>query len=248
MGSAKTPQVPDPAKTYAQGIQTNIKYAPQVAAEEYKLRSKYDDIGVQQNLDRAQQYGGQAMDMYQGYLKDVDPQGQSIRSQLGAAVSKDLKAGTSFGAGLTREYDQSIRAAEVARGNTTGNSAVSAEALNQGSAAQALYQQRLTNAGAFLAGDNTVKDLTGIAGLTTAATTPDRTDAYVNPQAGVQGQNTALQYYQSALAGGAAGGGNPWTSALASAGGQALGAAGSAAAKQGVSALTSYLSTLGSGG
>ena len=243
MGSPKTPQVPDPAKTYEQGVQTNIKYAPQLAAEEQKLRAKYDPQDVAESLGLQQQYGGQALGMYQNYLGQVDPTGQGIRAQLGAAVSSDLSAGTNLGTGLTREYDQGIRGAEAARGNVLGNSAVSAEALNQGSAAQALYQQRLQNAGAFVAQDNSIQQLTGIAGLTTAATTPDRTDSYVNPNAGTQGQNAALSYYQSALAGGAAGGGNPWTSALASAGAQVAGRYAVPAAQSGYN----YLSGLGTG-
>lgn len=241
MGTPKTPKVPDPAKTYAQGIETNIKYAPQVAAAEDKLRGDYDGKYVQQSLDRQGQFGGRAVDLYQGYLKDIDPQGQAIRSALGADVARDLKAGTSLGSDLAREYDQGIRAAQSARGNTLGNSAVSAEALNRGSAAQQMYQQRLTNAGSFLQQDTAIRDLTSTAGLLSAATTPDRTDAYVNPQAGIQGQNTALQFYQTALQGGAAGGGNPWVSALANVGGQAAGAG----IQVGASALKNYFNQTG---
>ena len=223
MGTPKTPSVPDPAKTYEQGIETNIKYAPQEAAAEQKLRNTYDPLDVQHTLGLQQQYGGQALNMYQGYLKGIDPQGQAIRSELGADVSSDLAAGTNLTAGQTREDNQAIRSAEAARGQTMGNAAVSAEALNTANEAQAMYQQRLTNAGSFVQQDNTIQQLTQTAGLVDAATTPDRTDAYVNPNAGTQGQNAALAYYQSALQGGAAGGGNPWTSALASAGAQVAG-------------------------
>lgn len=251
MGSAKTPKVPDPAKTYEQGIQTNIKYAPQLAAAEDQLRGQYDSKSVQENLDRQQQYGGQALDMYQGYLNDVDGQGQQIRSQLGNAVSNDLARGHRLDPGMAREENNSIRAAEISRGNTSGNSAVSAEALNTGSAAERMYQQRLANAGTFLAGDTSIRDLNSVAGLATAATNPDRSFSYVNPLSGQQGQNVALQYYQAALQGGAQGGGNPWTAALASSAGSAVGAyAGSAGGRAAISgagsAIGNYLSSFGS--
>ena len=227
MGATKAPATPDPNKAYAEGIQTNIQYAPQLAAAEYALRGQYDGASVADTLDLQGQYGTQALGLYQNYLNSVDPsaaanqaQNTAVRAQLGSAVSSDLSKGAALVPGQRNEIQQSVRASQAASGNILGNAAVSTEALAIGNAGERLQQQRITNAGSFNQPDNTVAELASVAGLTSAASAPDRSFSYVNPASGSNGQQTALGYYQAALQSSASannvatGGGNWWQRAL----------------------------------
>ena len=228
MGATKAPATPDPNKAYAEGIQTNIQYAPQLAAAEYALRGQYDGASVADTIDREREYGGTGLSLYQGLLNSVDPgasantaQTAAVRAQLGNQVGGDLALGTRLDPGVAREEEQAVRVGQAARGNTLGNAPISVEALNKGNAGERLYQQRLQNAGNFAQGDNSLQQLTGIASLVSGIAAPDRSFSYVNPASGAQGQNTALQFYQAALGSGAGAGANPWTSSLSTAAGLA---------------------------
>jgi hypothetical protein len=147
-----------------------------------------------------------------------------IRRQLAEQVSGDLASGYSLPPDYARELTTTARGAQAARGNIYSSAAGNAESAFKGKAALDLYQQHLSNAGAFLSGPTPESQIAQIQGVQ-----PDRSSAYTNPAAGYAGQNFALQNYQNLLAQNqlSGQGRNPWASAL---GGAATGAqAGSAA-------------------
>lgn len=223
MGTPSAPDAPDYAKAYKEGVQTNLEYAPKFAAAEQQMRELYDPKRVQSQLDIQRTFGPQITDQALSELNRVDPTGTAIRKQMGDSISRDLSSGYSLGPELSREYEQSIRAGQAARGNALGNSAVSAEALFKGSKALDLYNRRLANAGTYLSMARPEQS------LALSQVQPDRSMSYVNPSGGQAGANFALQNYQNQLAG--ASGSNPWAGAL---GGAASGAAtGSAAGPYG---------------
>lgn len=199
MGSAKTPSVPDPAKQYATGIRTSLAYAPQIAGAEYKMRAEFDDPSVEQNLARTVAYAPQAIDQYRQTLSSVSPWSTQVRDQQAADVSAELAKGYSLDASTTRQVQQSTRAQEVASGNVLGNAAVSKEATAVGTASFQAFQRRITGATTFLQQDRALQQLTMAAALETKASTNDRADYYVAPDAGTNGQNSMYSYYEQDL-------------------------------------------------
>src|SRR6266487_959810 len=98
---------------------------------------------------------------------------------------------------------------------TPGQAALGREAQAYG--LQSPGAQAIAQTGSFLSLPTPEQQVTAIQGIT-----PDRASAYVNPNAGYQGQQFGLQNYQNLLGSYTAGGANPWASAL---GGAASGAA-----------------------
>jgi hypothetical protein len=219
MGQDSPPEAPNAAVTYGQGLQTYLKYLPQMIAAEESYRNSLDPARVQGQQGLQRQFGPEQYRLMLDALKQIDPTGQQVREKLGAEVSKGLEEGTALDPAFASQVEQSVRQAQAARGNTQGNAPASAEALFKGKAALDLYNTRLAQAGSFLAGATPEQQLSVIPGVT-----PDRSSQYVNPNAGYQGQQFGLQNYQNQLAAYQASGsqGNPWATAL---GGAASGAA-----------------------
>ena len=211
LGSSKTPAAPDPAKSYEQGIQAYLKYLPQQLQAEADARGQYDPARVAQQQWLQQTFGptqyGQQLDS----LAQLDPESMAIRGQLAQSVSGDLAGGYRLPEEYANELTSNFRGGQAARGNILGTGAGAAEAAFKGKAALDLYQQHLSNAGAFLSGPTPESQIAQI-----QAVQPDRSSAYTNPAAGYAGQNFALQNYQNLLAQNqlSGQGRNPWASAL----------------------------------
>lgn len=117
-------------------------------------------------LDNQKQFSGEWADLYQQQkARDIqtvadlapalreavtDKTTEAIRAQLGDQINTDLALGAQLDPSLRREVEQSIRAAQQARGTTHGNSAISAEAWAKGTRANQLKQQRQAAATQFL--------------------------------------------------------------------------------------------------
>lgn len=219
MGSTPSvPTAPNYAQQYAQGIQAQLQYTPQLLQAEQDARNLYNPQRVKSQQDLQSQFGGQQQANDLAILQGFDPQGTTIRKQLGDKVSAGLDAGYSLGPDLTNQLEQGIRSGQAARGNSLGNSSISAESLFKGQNAVNLYNQRLAQAGTYLS-----TPLAGQSLLGAGQVTPDMSSAYVNPSAGTQGVNFGLQNYQNQLAQYNAqnSAGNPWASALGGAAGGA---------------------------
>jgi Glycine zipper len=189
------PAAPNPNKLYKQGIQTYLQFQPQLLAAEQAARKLYDPQRIQAQQALQQQYGPTQYSQQLSALQQIDPVGTALRTQVGNAVSSDLALGGQLSPEMEKQLESEIRGAETARGNVLGNAPAEAEDLFKGQAALSLYQQRLQNAGAFLSSPTPEQQL-----LTVQPVAPDRSSAYVNPNAGYQGQQFGLQNYQNLLA------------------------------------------------
>lgn len=219
MGQASPPSAPNAGQSYNQGIVAYLNHLPTMLQGEQAARTTYDSQRIQEQLGLQGQFGQQQYQQQLDALNQLDPQSTRIRNQLGNQVSSDLASGYNLPRGMDQEITSQIRGAEAARGNDMGNAAISSEAIIKGQLANQLYQQRLTNAGNFLAGPTPEQQLLAIQPVT-----PDRSSQYVNPSAGYQGQQFAMGNYQNMLAQYqlSGGGRSPWAGA---AGGAASGAA-----------------------
>ncbi len=209
------PETRDPAKDYAAGIDVQLKNLPRELQAEQDARSQYDPQRIQQQQLLQYIYGPTQYAEQLDALNQLDPQGQFIRNQLGQTISSDLRSGYGLPADYDRELTNQIRGAQAARGGNLGTSGATAEAAFKGKAALDLHQQHIQNAGNYLSGPTPEQQISLIQGVS-----PDRTSAYTNPNAGLQGIGIGQQNYQNQLAAFqlAGGGRNPWASGLAGAG------------------------------
>lgn len=146
----------------------------------------------------------------------------------------DLAQGYNISPSQQREVEQGLRGSQAARGNASGTSAGVAEAYALGDKGAQMYQQRLgnyqsalgqgaqynqqgiSNAGGFLGSPTIGQQASFIPPVS-----PDRSFAYINPNAGFQGVTLGNQAYANNVAAAGAnaqGGGNPWMSAIGAAG------------------------------
>lgn len=211
----ETANAPDLAEAYRQGIEADLASIPRRLRAEADARGQYDPerIAQQQYLQAmfgTTQYGQQLDAAHQ-----LDPESWAVRSQLASRVQGDLDQGYNLPEDYSRELTNTARGAQAARGNSLGTGAGNAETAYRGNAALEEYNRRLGRAGSFLSSPTPTQQISLIQGVQ-----PDRTSAFTNPNAGIQGVNMAQQSYQNMLAQGAQP--NPWANAL---GGAASGAA-----------------------
>src|SRR5678809_1140670 len=104
MGGPDIPATPNPAKTYEQGIQTYLKFLPQLLAAEQDARTQYDPQRIAEQQQLQAQYGptqyGQQLDA----LHQLDPWGAAQRVVLGGSLIFDLADGRSPPPDLAAEW------------------------------------------------------------------------------------------------------------------------------------------------
>lgn len=116
----------------------------------YDLTAELAPKTAQLRSDLLAKYGPQYVEQYNNLIDQADPSFRAVRDKLGARVSSDLDAGYSLGNDLSREVEDSIRAAQSARGNWLGPAATAQEAFGKASAMVDLNNQRQANARGFL--------------------------------------------------------------------------------------------------
>lgn len=215
MGKSNSPpQIPNLPASYQQGLQVYLQGLPRQLQQEQAYRNQYDPQRIQDQQNLQDQFGPTQYQQMIDAVQQLDPAYYNNRQQLGASVSSDLAAGTSLTPDEERATEQQVRGAQAARGNTYGGAAGDAEAYALGDRGQQLYNQRVQNMGMFL----------GLPGMAQEAqsvppVSPDRSSAYVNPNAGYLGTQFALQNYQNALGASQLGNNNPWGTIGGAAGG-----------------------------
>jgi hypothetical protein len=117
--------------------------APNYAATASNLMNQYDP----EFLQNYRQLGSKVM----GDLATAGQPGTDMEKLINQNVYSDLQAGRDLGPGLSGEIEQSIRGAQLARGNWLGPAPTAQEAFGKGQAAEALYQQRLSSASGWSA-------------------------------------------------------------------------------------------------
>src|SRR5690348_16260329 len=96
MGQPDPPQVPNPAKSYEQGIQVYLKYLPQLLAAEQAGREQYDPQRVQEQIDLQNQFGPTQYAQQLAGFEQLDPQYVANRNALGTQIGHDLSLGSSI--------------------------------------------------------------------------------------------------------------------------------------------------------
>lgn len=208
LSAPDTPQAPNQAKSYQQGIDVFLSNLPRLLSAETDARNTQDPLYVQHQLDLQKQFGSVMYDQQLDALHQLDPVGSAVRNVTGVSVLNDLLAGRNAPTDVTNQWDNYIRGRQVLTGNTQGNAPISAEALYKGQEAEKWYQQHLDNAGQYLGLPSIPGQIAQIAPVT-----PDRPMDYANPNAGYMGQNFALSNYGNQLTQSQATG-NPWARAL----------------------------------
>lgn len=221
-----TPKAPNQAKSYQAGIDVYLKNLPALLAAENSARATNDPQRIADQQKLQDQFGPNQYQQQLDALHQLDPASAVIRDQLAGSVSSDLASGYALPEGLKTQIENQIRGRQVLTGgggSVGGNAPISAEAAYGATAAQNLYQTHLDNAGSFLGLPTPEQQI-----LAVQPVSADRTSSYVDPNAGFQGQQFALNNYQNLLAQTqASGGSSAWTRALS---GAATGAAAGSAA------------------
>lgn len=218
-GGGNTPNPPDYAKLFQQGIDVYLKNNPRLLDAEQQARQQYDPQRIQDQQTLQDQFGANMYKQQLDALNTLDPNYQATRELLRTNVTNDLAKGTSLTPEQETQFTNQFRGAQAARGNSLGNASALAETYGKTQLGQQMYQQRLGNVGSFLAGATPEQQLLAVQGVS-----PDRTMSYVNPGAGAAGVNFGSQNYQNLLASQQLQQqNNPWMQALGIAG-QAAGA------------------------
>lgn len=219
MGQQQPPSPPNPAQTYSQGLQTFMKFLPQMLKQEYGYRGQYDPKFIEQQQGLQAKYGPTQYAQQLAALQQLDPWGEKVRGQLGQSVSGDLSLGGDMTGAMKNQFQSEIRGAQTARGGSPyGAAGTYGEAAYQSDKAQQLYQQRLNNAGQFL----NLRTPEANMAFVNPVQAPNQFQ-FVNPNAGYLGQQIGQQGYQNQLAAYSLGNqGGGWQGAL---GGAASGAA-----------------------
>tara|TARA_S200002703_G_scaffold159632_1_gene173820 strand:- start:2879 stop:3751 length:873 start_codon:yes stop_codon:yes gene_type:complete len=161
------------------------------------------DAIASSQLETQQKYGLDFVDQRLKELERSDPIGFQMRKEMGQEIMSQLQDGSDLTDEQRSQVTQSERAAQSARGNIFGSGPAAAEAMSVGNAGFRLQQQRLANAASFISGSTPVAQFGQISGAQAGASpfTPVGVGQGigVNPSAGAQGANFALQNYGNQL-------------------------------------------------
>ena len=115
-----------------------------------ELNTELAPAYAQTMVNVEKEFAPQMAQLYQSLMQGANPQFMPLYNELGSQLLGNLQQGMNMGPELTHEVEQGIRAAQTARGNWMGNAPTAQEAFGRGSAALALYNQRLGQAQNFL--------------------------------------------------------------------------------------------------
>jgi hypothetical protein len=209
---------------------------PTRIAEQQGLQSEFGPTQYQQMLDAFNQLDPQYSQAHAALgnrvNSDLASGGQYAGdyNKLISSLQGQYNLGTSLSDPEKAQVEQGLRGSQAARGNIGGASAGIAEGYALGDRGQQLQQQRLgnyetglgqgaqyaqqgiNNAGSFLGAPTIAQQASFVPPVS-----PDRSFAYVNPNAGFQGVTLGNQAYANNVAAAGANsqsGGNPWMSTI----------------------------------
>tara|TARA_R110002020_G_scaffold146722_1_gene321522 strand:- start:2100 stop:2969 length:870 start_codon:yes stop_codon:yes gene_type:complete len=171
--------------------------------EDMEFGGEAADFMAKTMLEVQQKYGKDFVKQRIEELKAADPTGYEVRQMLGEAAKEDLARGTELSPDMARQVTQQERAAQSARGNIYGSAPAAAEAMSLGDAGFRMRQQRLANAASFLSGTTPVAQFGQISGAQAGASPFNpmgiQAGIGVNPNAGAQGQQWAMNAYNTQM-------------------------------------------------
>ena len=170
-----------------------------VAREFAKFQREEADINAANQLALNKKYASEYTSEAKRQLQELDPTGYAVREQLGRTLTEELSAGQQLTPSEERQVTQSVRGAQVARGNIYGGAPIAQEALARYGAGVQRQQQRMANVQSYLGLNPIVAQAGGLSALQQGATpynpTPIPTGVNINPAAGQIGTNFALGVY-----------------------------------------------------
>ena len=205
LGGAGTVQVPkydkDGTLTGYDAVDVDFrgKSDVDIAREFAKFQREEADLNARTQLDLNKKYASEYVDTAKSQLQKLDPSGYALREELGKSLATELAAGTGLTPEEERQVTQSVRGAQVARGNIYGGAPIAQEAIARYGAGVQRQQQRMANVQSYLGLNPIVAQAGGLSALQQGATpyspTPIPTGVNVNPAAGQIGTNFALGVY-----------------------------------------------------
>jgi len=205
LGGAGTVQVPkydkDGTLTGYDAVDVDFrgKSDVDIAREFAKFQREEADLNARTQLDLNKKYASEYVDTAKNQLQKLDPSGYALREELGKSLATELAAGTGLTPEEERQVTQSVRGAQVARGNIYGGAPIAQEAIARYGAGVQRQQQRMANVQSYLGLNPIVAQAGGLSALQQGATpyspTPIPTGVNVNPAAGQIGTNFALGVY-----------------------------------------------------
>lgn len=171
----------------------------EVAREFAKFQREEADINAESQLALNKKYASEYTSEAKRQLRELDPEGVALREQLGRSLATELSAGTGLTPEEERQVTQSVRGAQVARGNIYGGAPIAQEAISRYGAGVQRQQQRMANVQSYLGLNPIVAQAGGLSALQQGAApyspTPIPQGVNVNPAAGQVGTNFALGVY-----------------------------------------------------
>lgn len=171
----------------------------EVAREFAKFQREEADINAANQLALNKKYASEYTSEAKRQLQELDPTGYRVREQLGRTLTDELLAGQDLTPDEERQVSQSVRGAQVARGNIYGGAPIAQEAIARYGAGVQRQQQRMANVQSYLGLNPIVAQAGGLSALQQGATPNISTPIYggmnINPAAGQIGTNFALGVY-----------------------------------------------------
>tara|TARA_Y100000588_G_scaffold120591_1_gene131943 strand:+ start:1295 stop:2239 length:945 start_codon:yes stop_codon:yes gene_type:complete len=180
------------------------------------------DVLAELALDIQQRYGKKFNLEAMARLKEADPTGFEMRRELARSTLEQLSQGDRLTGEQEANVERYVRGAQSARGNVRGNANVAQEALAKFDAGQRLLQQRMANAQAYAFGAPMSAQFGSLQGAQQGPAPfmpqPMQAGLGLNPNAGAQGAQFAMQGYGNYLQG-MQNQSNPWMEGLGIVGG-----------------------------
>jgi len=205
LGGAGTVQVPkydkDGTLTGYDAVDVDFrgKSDVDIAREFAKFQREEADLNAATQLDLNKKYASEYTSEAKRQLRELDPEGVALREQLGKSLATELSAGTGLTPDEERQVTQSVRGAQVARGNIYGGAPIAQEAIARYGAGVQRQQQRMANVQSYLGLNPIVQQAGGLSALQQGAApynpTPIPQGVNINPSAGQIGTNFALGIY-----------------------------------------------------
>jgi len=154
-------------------------------------------------LDVQEKYGPGFVAAREKERRIADPIGAKVRDKHGEEVLAALERGPTLDPRMAREVDQASYAHAAATGNVLGTGQALATGERRGDAAWRNWQQTLVNSAAFLSGTTPIAQFGQLSGAQQGAAAFNpmgvQSGLTLNPNAGAQGQQFAMNRYNTQM-------------------------------------------------
>ena len=171
--------------------------------EEMEFGAEAADFMAKAMLDIQEKHGPAFVAQREKERRLADPTGAAVRDKYGEEVLAALERGPTLDPRMAREIDQASYAHAAATGNMLGTGTALATGERRGDAAWRNWQQTLVNSAAFLSGTTPIAQFGQLSGAQQGASPFNpmaiQSSNWVNPAAGAQGQQWAMNSYNTRM-------------------------------------------------